>query len=275
MFRESLMRMFSSLYGRFTPLRDQSVYVMKDVLLWPFQQAKSNLLVQDKGGSSECWHPALFSVMCSETWALRGLGPICCVSSKQSAGRPISWVLRAEDAEREGGWRERPQDKSWSVLQRAWLCVLRGQLSWMLCLCWSGWLQADVANEGDGVLTRWRKISVFLRSDPSESAQRCCREREGRCVTVSLQLCPLPTHVHRPSICQCEHTNTASTNMTWPFTFPQPSVYTNTTISTAEKTVNWFIDKKQISLRDSILTLNESAYHSPNFISFGSSHVEN
>lgn len=46
--------------------------------------------------------------------------------------------------------------------------------------------------------------------------------------TIGLQLCPLPTHVHTPSICQCKHTNTALTNIRWPFAFSEPPLHTHT-----------------------------------------------
>lgn len=43
------------------------------------------------------------------------------------------------------------EDKSRVVLQ---VLIMRaaGLDSWTLCLCWSGWIQADVANEGGAVL---------------------------------------------------------------------------------------------------------------------------
>lgn len=46
-----------------------------------------------------------------------------------------------------------PEHKSRVVLQGL---IMRGvgSVSWMLCLCWSGWLQADVANEGVAVACR-------------------------------------------------------------------------------------------------------------------------
>lgn len=44
-----------------------------------------------------------------------------------------------------------PEDKSRVVLQGL-IMRAAGLVSWMLCLCWSGWLQADVANEGVAVV---------------------------------------------------------------------------------------------------------------------------
>lgn len=45
----------------------------------------------------------------------------------------------------EGGGPE-PEHKSRVVLQGL-IMRAAGLVSWMLCLCWSEWLQADVANE--------------------------------------------------------------------------------------------------------------------------------
>lgn len=43
------------------------------------------------------------------------------------------------------------EDKSRVVLQGLIMRAM-GPVSWMLCLCWSRWLQADVANEGGAVV---------------------------------------------------------------------------------------------------------------------------
>lgn len=89
-----------------------------------------------------------------ETEALQGPGLMCRqpavgVRPAVSGSAHLTRALRT-------GWSEgrvegEPEDKSRVVLQGL-IMRAAGLVSWMLCLCWSGWLQADVANEGGAVV---------------------------------------------------------------------------------------------------------------------------
>lgn len=103
-----------------------------------------------------------------ETEALQGPGLICHqpavgVRPVVSGSAHLTRALRRERSE--GGWRESQRTRA-ELCCKGWLCVLRGLVSWMLYLCWSGWLQADVANEG-GAVVCWhcRGKSSWMTSD--------------------------------------------------------------------------------------------------------------
>lgn len=90
-----------------------------------------------------------------ETEALHGPALICrqtnsgCPASGQQVG-PFDKSFK-EGTERGRVEGEPMEHKSRVVLQGL---IMRGEgpVSWMLCWCWSGWLQADVANEGGAVV---------------------------------------------------------------------------------------------------------------------------
>lgn len=54
----------------------------------------------------------------------------------------------------EGGRREGEMEDKGRVVLQGLIMRAVGPVSWMLCLCWSEWLQADVANEGGAVVCR-------------------------------------------------------------------------------------------------------------------------
>lgn len=89
-----------------------------------------------------------------ETKALHSPGLIC----RQPAVGVRPAVSRSADLTRdlrrdwsEGRVEGEPEHKSRVVLQGL-IMRAAGLVSWMLCLCWSEWLQADVANEGGAVV---------------------------------------------------------------------------------------------------------------------------
>lgn len=93
--------------------------------------------------STSEWKPKLF-----RSWSDLSSASSGCPASGRRVG-PFDKSLK-EGMER-GRVEGELQDKSRVVLQGL-IMRAAGLVSWMLCLCWSGWLQADVANEGGAVV---------------------------------------------------------------------------------------------------------------------------
>lgn len=90
---------------------------------------------------------------------------VWCVIRQHGCPASGQWVSFEESSK--CGWGRvegEAEDKSWVVLQEL-IMRAAGLVSWMLCLCWSGWLQADVANEG-GAVVCWHYGGKSYRNTP-------------------------------------------------------------------------------------------------------------
>lgn len=167
----------------------------------------------------------------ASAWKLKLSVMVWCVIRQHGCPASGQWVSFEESFK--WGWRETQRTRA-ELCCKSWLCSAAGLVSWILCLCWSGWLQADVANEG-GAVVRWHygenrsgrhMIGVLGANVSSDSANPrtniheslhdlraalcftcgkltilCLRKiiwRTTELVSdpIILQLCPLPTHIY-------------------------------------------------------------------------------